>query len=102
MSCIVNATKFPNVHIVQNFVQGFPIYSQLYTAGCYGMGGKLPERSVPEVLSPALNAHWNARLLLSVQQRGDQAMSDHSSEAYISLSMLCGTQHARSLKQGGV
>ena len=88
MACIVNATQFPNAHIVRNCVHGFPVYGQLYTAGCFGTGGKLPERQVHEVLSPALdalhevlspalNAHWNARLLLSVQQRGDQARRDH-------------------------
>ena len=44
-----------------------------------------------EVLSPALNAHWDARLLLSVQQRGDQAMRDPSSEAHIALHAIWDT-----------
>jgi hypothetical protein len=85
MACIVNATKFPNVHIVRNFVHGFPVYGQLYTAGCYGTGGKPPEQPVHEVLSPALNAHWNAHLLLSVQKRGDEVMRDITSDAYVAL-----------------
>ena len=38
-----------------------------------------------EVLSPALNAHWNAKLLLSVQKRGDEAMRDVTSDAYTAL-----------------
>ena len=93
MACIVNATKFPNVHIVRNFVHGFPVYGQLYTAGCYGTGGKQPEQPVHEVLSPTLNAHWNAKLLLSLFRRGVTRPCEILRQTHTPLCMLCGIPH---------
>ena len=81
IACLVDATDFPDTDLPRCFIYGFPVRGALPRTGLWGEGGSAPQNPSPD-FSIQSNIHWNKRLLLSVQQRGDAAARDKHSDAW--------------------
>lgn len=81
LSACLDATRHPDTFFIRRMVRGFAVHGDIPTCGVFGTGGDPPERRTQEVLTPELNATWNAELRRTTTERGRRANAADSLEA---------------------
>ena len=80
-ACVIDATDFPDKNLPRRLVRGFQVYGKLEYTGLWADGGDPPAVPNPD-FSSSSNINWNARLLQSVQERGEAASQQRAGDAW--------------------